>query len=226
MKTKTSLMALGALMLIAAIIAISCTSTPTRLETKLFDIQTNYVDAVILRTNVIWTTNTFTVTKTVTNENNVVVPVFVTNAIPVPLYSVTTITQQVPTYVFSQGTNAQGVKDTAAAIGNIAMPGVGGPIAGGVAGLILAGWQWFRNRKSTAAAASGVQAVEVARNLVKSLPNGATYDAAYVQWLQRHQVELGVLPQVLDLMKTTLDTNSTRQTTDQIKAAVAAATKP
>lgn len=223
MKLKTIL---GGIALAIIVAGCSTTTPPTKFESKLFEIQTNYVDKIAYQTNVVWQTNPVVSTFYTTNAQNIVIPVYQTNLIPLPFPQLVTITQHIPDYIYSQGTNAQVLRDTAGAIGNLAAPGVGGPIASGIVGLGLALWQWVRNRKSTAAASSLVQAVQVGRQLLQAVPSGPQIDAQYKKWLFDNQKALGVLPVVMDLVDRVVDTDAARQVTDQIRQGVVAATKP
>jgi hypothetical protein len=133
---------------------------------------------------------------------------------------------QTPSYTYAPGPGGDAVKGVAGTIGNIASPGVGGPIASGIVGLGLALWAWVRGSKQSAVANNLGQAIEVARELIKSLPNGTAIDSTYTTWLQQHQSEAGVIPQVLDILDKTVDTPLAKQTADQLRAALAAIQSP
>lgn len=133
---------------------------------------------------------------------------------------------QVPAYTYTPGPGGEAAKGVAGSIGNIAAPGVGGPIASGAVGLILAAWAWIRGSKQSATANNLAQTIEVARELLKSLPNGAGLDGQLTTWMQNHQAEAGVLPQVLDILDKTVDNPLAKQTSDQLRAALAALQNP
>lgn len=133
---------------------------------------------------------------------------------------------QIPAYTYSPGPGGDAIKGVAGTIGNVAAPGVGGPIATGIVGLGLALWSWIRGSKQSATANNLAQAIEVARELIKSLPNGAALDSTYTTWLAQHQAEAGVLPQVLDILDKTTDNPLAKQTSDQLRAALAALQSP
>ena len=133
---------------------------------------------------------------------------------------------QMPAYTYGPGPGGDAAKGVAGAIGNIAAPGVGGPIASGVVGLGLALWAWIRGNKQSATANNLAQSIEVARELIKSLPNGAAIDSSYTTWLAQHQAEAGVIPQVLDILDKTVDNPLAKQTSDQLRAALAAIQNP
>lgn len=176
-----------------------CSSAPpTKLEQKVFDVTTNFTPVLTYRTNIVDLTNV------------VVVPVWTTNE----------------AYTYAHGANAQAIKGVAGTIGNVAAPGVGGPIASGAVGLLLAAWAWFRGSKQSATANNLAQTIEVARELLKSLPNGAGLDNQLTTWMQNHQAEAGVLPQVLDILDKTVDNPAAKTVSDQLRAALAAIQTP
>jgi hypothetical protein len=133
---------------------------------------------------------------------------------------------QVPTYTYAPGPVGDTAKGVAGTIGSLAAPGVGGPIATGVVGLGLALWSWIRGSKQSATANNLSQSIEVARELIKSLPNGSAIDSTYTSWLTQHQAEAGVLPQVLDILEKSTDNPAAKQVSDQLRAALAALQNP
>lgn len=229
MKPRTKLIALltaGLAVIAWAALVQGCrTAPPTALERGIFDFRTNYTPVVVVLTNTAWVTNQVVQVVSVTNEHAVVVPVSVTNLITLPRYEVVTLTNLVPSIEFIVGTNAAALRDTAAGIGNVAAPGVGGPIASGVVGLLLAVWAWVRSGRATATAANSTQVIETARELLKRLPDGATYDAALVQWMQKHQAEAGVLNRVLALLESKVNNADAKFAAQQIADAVKALQK-
>lgn len=155
----------------------------------------------------------------------------VTNYYPVPVVvtnSGQAVTQfvQTPAYTYNPGPGGEAAKSAAGAIGNIAAPGVGGPIASGAVGLLLAAWAWFRGSKQSATANNLAQTIEVARELLKSIPNGAGLDGQLTTWMVQHQADAGVLPQVLDILDKTVDNSEAKTVSDQLRAALAAIQSP
>lgn len=213
----------------AALVIIGCSTTPpTALESKLFSVTTNYYPQLVTVTNTAYRTNTVIETVTTTNKIGVVVTVPFTNFVTVPVTQLSTQIVQIPAYTYAVPTNgpaaaAQGVAGT---IGNIAAPGVGGPIASGIVGLGLALWAWIRGSKQSATANNLAQTIEVARELLKSLPNGTGLDNQLTSWMQQHQAEAGVLPQVLDILDKTVDNPQAKTVSDQLRAALAALQSP
>lgn len=215
--------------IIAVAMLIGCASTPpTAFEQKLFNVQTNYYPIIVVQTNTVTLTNTVVKQVEVTNAVGIVIPQYFTNTITVPVPVLQTQIVQIPAYTYLPGTNgtAQSIKDTAGLIGTIVAPGVGGPIATAIVGLILAGWSWVRGSKASATANNLAQTIETARELIKTLPNGATIDATLTNWMQQHQAEAGVLPQVLDILEANVDNQAARQAAEQLKAALAALQTP
>lgn len=185
----------------AALIILGCSTTPpTKTEQALFNITTNYVPVLTLQTNIVDKTNI------------VVVPVYTTNV----LYTYDVKTNGLPATLTG----------VAATIGNIAAPGVGGPIAGAVIPSLLAIWAWVRGSKKSAVANNLAQSIETTRQLIKTLPNGPAIDDQLTSWMQQHQAEVGVLPQVLDILDKTVDTPAAKEASDQIRAALATLQNP
>lgn len=214
---------------IALAILIGCSSTPpTAFEQKLFNVQTNYYPVLVVQTNTVTQTNTVVQVVQVTNVTGVITPINVTNTFTVPVVQVQTQVVQKEEYVYLDRTNgpASSIKGAAGVIGNLAAPGVGGPIATAVVSLILAGWQWVRSSKSNSTANNLAQTIETARELIKTLPNGSQIDTTLTTWMQQHQAEAGVLPQVLQILSDNVDNQAARQTADQLKAALAALQTP
>ena len=72
-----------------------------------------------------------------------------------------------------------------------AVPGWG-TLAGSALGILATvyhGWTRVRNQKMKKAL---VQGIETAREIIWKLPEGEKIDAKYVEWLEKHQAELGV----------------------------------
>lgn len=215
--------------ILAALVIIGCASTPpTALESKLFNVTTNYFPQLVMVTNTAYRTNTVIETVTTTNKIGVVVTEPFTNFVTVPVTQLTTQIVQIPAYTYAVPTNgpAAAAQGVAGVIGNIAAPGVGGPIASGIIGLVLAGWAWVRGNKQSATANNLAQTIEVARELLKSLPNGAGLDNQLTGWMQQQQAESGILPQVLDILDKTVDNPAAKTISDQLRADLAALPSP
>lgn len=166
---------------------------PSPLESGIFNVTTNYVPVVVPVTE--YRTNTVQVTQTVTNTQGVIQSVitYLTNTVPVTTYQ-TNIVQQ---YAYANGPGAQTAQTVAGTIG--ALFGAGGITTTAVSAL-LALWGYLRSSKNYATAANTAQLVEVLRQFVKSLPNGAAYDAALTQFMTQHQSEAGVLANVVQIL--------------------------
>lgn len=203
-----------------AILFSGCAGTPTKFEQKIFDIQTNYVPVLVLKTNTVWQTNTEVKTITVTNTQGVIVPMTVTNTVTIPQYSLVTVTQQIPQYEYKPSAMAMSAQATAGTIGNLAAPGVGGSIATGMFGLILAGWSWLRSSRATKTAINSSQVIETMRELLKTMPNGKQYDAVLTQWMQQHQADAGVLSNVLDILENNVSNNDAKNVVQQLQSAL------
>ena len=89
-------------------------------------------------------------------------------------------------------------------------------------GLVFGAWQWLRSSKSTATATNTVQVVEVARELLKTLPNGTAYDTVLTKWMADHQAEAGVTAQILDILGNSTDNATAKDTVKKLQETLAA----
>jgi len=187
--------------LLASIILAGCTSiganpsAPSQLEQTVFNIQTNFVPITVFKTNQVTTVIDLPVYVT----NSVGIMVTTTNHYTNSVAEISTTTNQVPAYNYTTGTGTTLVTQTAGGILNTFFPGVGSMASSGILAL-LALWGHLRSTKSTNTATSLAQEVETIREFIQTLPNGAAYDNALVQFLQQHQMETGVAEQVLSLL--------------------------
>lgn len=176
-------------------------------------VQTNVIPITVYRTN--------EVTQTVTNVQGVTQ--LVTNLVPVQVTAYLTNTVAVtnpPTYNATPNQTAlQPIKDTAGAVGNIF--GVGG-IATTAVSLLAGLWAWVRSKKTYTTAANLAQVIETTRSFIQQLPNGQTYDAALVQWMQGHQAETGTLQQVVDLLANEVSNRDAVVAAEHVRQTIAA----
>jgi hypothetical protein len=148
---------------------------PSPTEQKYFEIQTNYVPVVVLVTN-----------KT---EATATTPASI---------QVETVTNQVAQYTFTPNENAGAVAGTGGLIGNFW--GVGAPVGAGLAGLFSL-WGLWRSRKSAVATSAELaQIIETGRQMLLTLPEGAKYEAAYKDWMIKHQAQTQTIAAVSQLV--------------------------
>lgn len=203
---------LTVIVLLAIFCADGCASTPTKVETKLFDITTNTV--VVLKTNTIWKTNVEIqqVQQIVPTPSGSVTNVFFfTNVAAIPIQVPTTnVTQN---YNYTPNQNAAEIKEGGTAAGNLF--GVGG-IAGTVLGGIFTAWAAWRSKQNKGMAVALSQIVETGREVLKTLPNGAALDTAYVSWMQKHQAEAGAIQSVMKIVSNVTDNQSAQKAAQEI----------
>jgi hypothetical protein len=196
---KTPLIGLSILALVSLTACGSLTSSPPLpVEAKLFNIQTNLTPQVQMQTNVVTVreTNVVTVINPLTQvqyqTNQVTVQTVATNIV--------TVTNEVPSYVF---TPKAAVTNDAAIIGTVAngfLPGFGGLITTGITGL-LGLWATLRTKsQGNQVAANLAQAIETARSVIKSLPNGATVGSQFDDFLVQHQTDANLLNEIAPLV--------------------------
>lgn len=213
--------------LTSLLLLTGCETTPNGFDRLFMDITTNAPTITThTLTNWVSVTNTFTrtnelsLTNFVTGERtitNFVTQTQTVNSNPVILSVVIT---NPPTYNYTPNTNADKLKEGAGLIGNMVAPGVGGPVASGVVGLLLTGYAWIRGNKHRDTSAALAQGIETAREVIRTaVPNGNQYDAAFVDWLKAHQLEEGVLKQVGVLLAKSVDPEKASGAADIIGSA-------
>lgn len=198
---------------------------PSAWETKFYTIQTNLVPQVHVFTN------TVTVTQTVETVREVLKPVVTTHAdgstaTTTNVVTVTNTTQQVsyttnvvtttnvvPEYAYTPNANAAAVKEGGGAIGGLF--GVGGlatTLIGGLFGI----YGTMRSSKNGKAAAAAVQGVEMAREVLRTTPQGQALDSELVKQLMSHQQEAGVIQHIAELVAEHVDNEDARDVAQEI----------
>ena len=195
---------LAVLMLLCGFALTGCSSVPTRLEMKLFRVETNVVEQVVTQTNQVWQTNVQVLTLTNTAQQ----VVMVTNITPVLTPVVVTFTNYAVAYDYQKGTNAQSVEAIA---GAIAAPFGFGDIVkvalGGVFGL----WGLWRSSKKAKTAATLAQVIETGRRVLQQTPQGSEAEQAWRNWMISHQSEQGVIQDVVKLLQRNVDSAAARE---------------
>ena len=216
----------GIALLAALTIITGCSTTPTAFDRALANVQTNYVPTLALQTNVVTVTNT--VVQTITQTNSVGVPLFVTNLTSIVTYQTNVVltTNLVATYSLTPGSTATGAAGVAGTIGNAVMPGTGSLISGGLLAL-LSIFLGYRNRAMSGkndalSQAAGVlaQTIETGRELMSSTPQGQKAADAFTQWMISHQLDAGVITQVTQIVKDSVNNQEAQKAADQILALI------
>jgi hypothetical protein len=156
--------------------------------------------------------STNVVTVNVTNVTGQIVPINVTNILTAwqTNQAAILLTNVVPQYSYGPGQ------------GSGVMSGLAGLFGYGTPAALLLSlganlFQRKRNGALGATAANTAQAIETAREFIKSLPNGGAYDTAFVNWLQLHQSEAGVTKQIVDLIDSQVSNSDARVAADSIR---------
>lgn len=191
------------LVLMAAVL-VGCSTTPTKFDTTVANVETNYVPKLVLQTNVV----TLLLTNNVVSyQTNVVVA-----------------TNLVPIYTLTPNQWATNVSTVAGTVGNTFLPGSGGLITSGLLGLlsIFLGW---RNRQmsgqnSTLSQAAGslAQIIETAREVMSSTPQGQKAADAFTQWMLTHQAQAGTIAEITKIVKDSTDNVQAQAAANQILA--------
>jgi hypothetical protein len=185
---------------------------PSVLQSQ-YDIQTN----IIFKPITVFTTNVVPVTVTQTNNltNTTIVQLLQTNVTQVP------VIQSVTNYTLTPNSNAQATASTVGTVTNAFLPGSGALATQAALGVLaLVGWFYSAKNKSTAG--SLTQIIEVARNILKAQPNGTALDQAFVNWMQQHQTEAGVIQNVASLIASNVNTPAAQGVATQLQSLISA----
>lgn len=190
-------------------------SAPNKFEETLFNVQTNYVNQVVTKTNHVevevpqlaFTTNI---------QNQIVIQ---TNYVPKIVDEEVLLTNRVEKYQLTPNSNAQATAAAAGTIGNVIVPGSGGLIVG-IVGALFAAYGRLRSYKATGTVLA--QNIATIRQVLQSIPDGAKYDQVIVQYLKDHQNEEGVLEQVTDIVTNLVNNQEAKGAATEIKNAIAA----
>lgn len=184
---------------------------PTKAESLIFNTVTNYSTVVVPA----YVTNQVTVTQT----NVLGVTQFLTNVVPVTVPAQTNL---VAGYTETLKPSVASSVQSGGGIANLIFPGWGS-IGSNIVLLLGGVWAYLRSQKQGQNLATTLaQNIETARQLMQSLPNGANLDAAFVQFIQQHQAESGVLQQVINLIGTKVNNNDAQVAAQQISQTLAA----
>lgn len=209
------LIGLIGLMGIIGMLGVGCVG----LDRTLYNVETNYVPHVVVRTNtvtvtnfvpvVVGTTNVVTVTNeigVVTQQTNVVT---ITNLVEHRIIEsqVSATTNLVPVTTLVDKPAAVDAIKTVGGIAGAYIPGAGGLITTALVGL-LGIYRNARNKKTIGAL---IQGIETGREVLTNTPQGQELFTRYTKWLQSHQREAGVLSEVRRLVDTYADNEAARE---------------
>jgi hypothetical protein len=194
-----------------ALLIVGCSTTPTAADRAVADVRTNYVPVLALQTNVVTVVQTNTVIQTVTQTNavGVPVPVYFTNLTSVVAYQTNIVltTNQAPVYSLVPNSTSTAVAGIAGAASNLAVPGVGELVTGGLLAL-LSIFLGYRNRQmsgqnSALSQAAGVlaQTIETGRAIMATTPQGKQAADAFTSWMVSHQAETDTIGTITKIVK-------------------------
>ena len=217
---------------IALLISVltGCSTTPTALDRLVSNVQTNYTPTLALQTNVVTLvqTNVVIQTFTVTNSVGIQVPVFQTNFVTAPVYTtnLVVVTNQVASYTLTPGGTATAVAGGAGVVANLAAPGIGTLVTGGILGL-LSIFLGFRNRQMNGqndvlSQAAGVlaQTIETGRALMSTTPQGQKAADAFTQWMITNQAQTQTIGAITQIVKDSTNNVQAQAAANQILALI------
>lgn len=175
-------------------------SPPTAFDSNIFIVTTN----VIFRTNTVIQTNVSFIPVFITNiltGATVVVTNSATNFVPV-----TVIIPQT-NYVYTPNSTSTATANTV----GTTLSAFGVPF-GSLVGTALLGvlslFASFKSRQATTAgtiAGNATQIIQVARNIISTLPNGAAISSQFDSWLIQHQQDANIANEVASVVDTYVD---------------------
>jgi hypothetical protein len=206
-------------------------SPPTAFDSNIFNVTTN----VIFRTNTLIQTNVSFVPVFITNTltgATVVVTNSATNFVPVTVIIPQTNYVYAPNSTSTATANTVGT--TLSAFG-VPFGSLVGTALMGVLGLFAS----FKSRQATTAgtiAGNATQIIQVARNIISTLPNGPAISSQFDTWLIQHQQDANIANEVASVVDTYVDPQDgaligvaqklLAQATAPLPAAIAPATMP
>lgn len=132
-------------------------------------------------------------------------------------------TNRVETYVLTPNTRAGAIQGIGATAGSFF--GVGGAV-GTALGALFGLWGLYRSRQSTNTSQELAQIIETGRQILRSLPDGAKYEAAWKDWMVKHQAETGSIAAISALVAEVVDNDSARGAAEQIIKLIESANQP
>jgi hypothetical protein len=192
---------------------------PSKFEQSVFDVQTNIIQVKVQVpvTNFIDVPNIKQVL--VTNEQNLVKVIELTNITVMPKYELKEIVREVTNYTMLPSAQTKDTIAIGSGILNAYAPGVGTLVGGILGGLLLA---WGKMRGAKNAAPVLAQNIETLREFIKTLPDGAKYDKALTDWMAAHQQEAGSLKAITTILDKYVSNPEAKGTVAEIQAAIAA----
>lgn len=193
-------------------------SAPSKFESLVFNTQTNYITQTNVVTKTV--TNQVTETVTVTNSQNLVIPIVQTNQV-VQTVTVTN-TVQVPQYIETPKASVTTGVQVAGGIANTFAPGVG-TIASSALAALLGFWGYLRSSKlqqandTTAVLAQNIESI---LEVVQALPNGSAMANTIKTFIAQHQAEAGVVQQVVQVLENDVSNPDAKTAAQQIINAV------
>jgi len=223
MKTVLSLIATLALLCTGCKMFGSNPSAPTAMESKFFDVTTNFVPRYVTNQVLVpvFMTNVVTQTITVTNTTGLVIPQINTTYEYKTVNQTNTIvaTNWVEAYDYKPNKTTGTVATISGTLSNLGIPGIGGLVTAVLLGAAGA-YGKMRSTLKTSDKINGVltQGIETAREVISNTPQGQELDAKFKQYLKDHQEAAGVLKQVSNLVADNVNNSAAQGAAAMIKA--------
>jgi hypothetical protein len=189
---------------------------PSRVEQTVFTIKTNYIELPVFVTNTV--SQTVRVPLVVTNELGITV--WRTNETTQVRYETVWVTNTIPKYQYETADSSKAVVTSIGGAINMVAPGIGTIASSAILGF-FAIWGRLRSSKLNNASISLAQNIETIREVVKSLPDGAKYDAAIVTYLKDHQRDTDSYSEVLRILQNNVSNPEAKAAMAEIQSTIA-----
>ena len=156
-----------------------------------------------------------------------------TNQASIPIYTTITVPSLVVQYSYQNPNAAPTTTNVAAPIPSSVIgpvntdstlksvtPSLGGSIAGLTVAALTGLFGYLKSSKSSTTSSTLSQEVETVLEFVKMLPNGATYNTALQNFMQKHQAETGVLTDVVKIIRDKTSNQVAKAAADNVMTAV------
>jgi hypothetical protein len=201
-------------MFLIVICLTACGSVPNAFDSRFYQIMTNQVPHVIVRTNTVVVTNLVPVVEarviqltnevgTITLQTNVFNVTNATVTFQTNVFSVTNLIDKAELQPKAEVDSI--LRETGQTIGGLF--GAGG-IGAALLSLLYQGYASMRNRRINAAL---LQSVETAREIKKDTPQGQEIEARYLAWLKDNQRGAQIITTVGKLVDTFVDNEAARE---------------
>lgn len=209
-----------------ALIVAGCSTTPTAFDRSFGNITTNYVEKIVILTNVVplFVTNPIVEIHYKTNEVGVPTPFFITNTFTIVTYqtNLTAGTNSVPVITVTPNDTSKAIASTAGTVVGTFLPGTGALVTEGLLGLLTIFFgvrsRQMSGQKDVLSQAAGTltQIIETGRQIMATTPQGQQAANAFTAWMVSHQRETQTIAAISDLVTKVVDKDEAKKAAEAI----------